>query len=32
VGTVPRYALLPDGPACSTVFYFKDLTSEGAQR
>jgi GNAT superfamily N-acetyltransferase len=26
VGTVPRYALMPDGPFCSTVFYYKDLT------
>ena len=25
VGTVPRYALMPDGPFCSTVFYYKDL-------
>jgi GNAT superfamily N-acetyltransferase len=25
VGTVPRYALLPDGPFCSTVFFYKDL-------
>ena len=27
VGTVPRYALLPDGPYCSTVFFYKDLSS-----
>ena len=26
VGTVPRYALMPDGPFCSTVFYYKDLS------
>ena len=26
VGTVPRYALLPDGPFCSTVIFYKDLT------
>jgi GNAT superfamily N-acetyltransferase len=26
VGTVPRYALLPDGPFCNTVFYYKDLS------
>jgi hypothetical protein len=26
VGTVPKYALLPDGPFCSTVFFFKDLS------
>ena len=26
VGTVPKYALLPDGPLCSTVFYYKDLS------
>jgi len=25
VGTVPKYALMPDGPFCSTVFFFKDL-------
>jgi len=25
VGTVPRFALLPDGPFCSTVFFYKDL-------
>ena len=25
VGTVPRYALLPDGPHCATVFFYKDL-------
>jgi GNAT superfamily N-acetyltransferase len=25
VGTVPRFALMPDGPFCSTVFYYKDL-------
>ena len=24
-GTVPKYALMPDGPFCSTVFFFKDL-------
>jgi GNAT superfamily N-acetyltransferase len=27
VGAVPRYALLPDGPYCSTVIYFKDLSA-----
>jgi GNAT superfamily N-acetyltransferase len=26
VGTIPKYALLPDGPLCSTVFFYKDLT------
>jgi len=26
VGMVPRYALLPDGPFCSTVIFYKDLT------
>jgi GNAT superfamily N-acetyltransferase len=26
VGTVPKYALMPDGPLCSTVFYYKDLS------
>jgi GNAT superfamily N-acetyltransferase len=25
VGTVPKYALLPDGPFTSTVFFYKDL-------
>jgi len=27
VGTVPRFALLPDGPSCSTVFFYKDLAA-----
>jgi len=27
VGTVPKYALLPDGPFCSTVFFYKDLSA-----
>lgn len=27
VGTVPKYALLPDGPFCSTVFFYKDLAT-----
>ena len=27
VGTVPRYALMPDGPYCTTVIFYKDLTS-----
>jgi GNAT superfamily N-acetyltransferase len=26
VGTVPKYALLPDGPYCSTVIFYKDLS------
>jgi len=25
VGSVPKYALMPDGPFCSTVFFYKDL-------
>jgi GNAT superfamily N-acetyltransferase len=25
VGTVPKFALMPDGAFCSTVFYYKDL-------
>jgi GNAT superfamily N-acetyltransferase len=25
VGTVPKYALMPGGPFCSTVFFYKDL-------
>jgi GNAT superfamily N-acetyltransferase len=24
-GSVPKYALMPDGPFCSTVFFYKDL-------
>ena len=27
VGTVPKYALMPDGPFCSTVFFYKDLAA-----
>ncbi len=27
VGSVPKYALLPDGPFCSTVFFYKDLSA-----
>jgi GNAT superfamily N-acetyltransferase len=26
VGVVPRFALMPDGAPCATVFYYKDLT------
>jgi GNAT superfamily N-acetyltransferase len=26
VGTIPKYALLPDGPYCPTVVFYKDLT------
>jgi GNAT superfamily N-acetyltransferase len=26
VGAIPRYALLPDGPFCRTVLFYKDLT------
>ncbi len=26
VGTIPKYALMPDGPFCGTVFFYKDLT------
>jgi ribosomal protein S18 acetylase RimI-like enzyme len=26
VGTVPKYALMPDGPFCSTAIYYKDLS------
>jgi GNAT superfamily N-acetyltransferase len=25
VGEVPKYALMPDGPFCATVFFYKDL-------
>ncbi len=27
MGTVPKYALMPDGPFCSTVFFYKDLAA-----
>jgi GNAT superfamily N-acetyltransferase len=27
VGAIPRYALLPDGPPCDTVVYYKDLAT-----
>lgn len=27
VGTVPKFALMPDGPYCSTVIFYKDLSS-----
>ena len=26
VGTIPRYALLPEGPFCGTVLFYKDLS------
>jgi GNAT superfamily N-acetyltransferase len=26
VGVIPKYALMPDGPFCSSVCYYKDLT------
>ncbi len=25
VGTVPRFALMPDGPFCDTIIFYKDL-------
>ena len=28
VGTIPKYALMPDGPLCSTVFFYKDLDTD----
>jgi GNAT superfamily N-acetyltransferase len=31
VGTIPRYALLPDGPFCDTVVFYKDLTAQSAR-
>ncbi len=31
VGTIPRYALLPDGPVCDTVVFYKDLTAQPAR-
>jgi GNAT superfamily N-acetyltransferase len=27
VGTIPKYALMPDGPLCSTAIFFKDLSA-----
>ena len=27
VGTVPKYALMPNGPFCSTVIFYKDLST-----
>jgi GNAT superfamily N-acetyltransferase len=27
VGAIPRYALMPDGPFCQTVVYYKDLAT-----
>jgi hypothetical protein len=27
VGTVPKYALMPNGTFCSTVIYYKDLST-----
>lgn len=27
VGIIPRYALMPDGPFCQTVVFYKDLTA-----
>jgi GNAT superfamily N-acetyltransferase len=28
VGAIPKYALMPDGPLCSTVFFYKDLDAD----
>jgi GNAT superfamily N-acetyltransferase len=28
VGTIPKYALMPDGPLCDTVFFYKDLDAD----
>jgi len=28
VGSVPHYALMPDGAPCATVFFYKDLTAD----
>jgi GNAT superfamily N-acetyltransferase len=28
VGAVPKYALMPDGPYCSTVIFYKDLAQQ----
>lgn len=27
VGKIPKYALMPDGPDCDTVFFYKDLAA-----
>jgi GNAT superfamily N-acetyltransferase len=27
VGVIPRYALMPDGKACSTTYFYRDLSS-----
>ena len=27
VGAIPRYALMPDGPFCASVFFYKDLAA-----
>jgi GNAT superfamily N-acetyltransferase len=27
VGAIPKYALMPDGPFCSSVFFYKDLAA-----
>jgi GNAT superfamily N-acetyltransferase len=27
VGDIPNYALMPDGPFCSTTYYYRDLTA-----
>jgi GNAT superfamily N-acetyltransferase len=28
VGDIPKYALMPDGPFCSTTYYYRALTAE----
>jgi GNAT superfamily N-acetyltransferase len=28
VGAIPKFALMPDGPLCDTVVYYKDLASD----
>ncbi|MEJ0088023.1 MAG: GNAT family N-acetyltransferase [Pseudomonadota bacterium] len=28
VGIIPKYALMPDGPLCDTVFFYKDLAAD----
>ena len=30
VGAVPKFALMPDGPFCSTVFFYKDLAAHAS--
>ena len=31
LGTIPRYALMPDGRDCGSTFFYKDLRGAAAQ-